>query len=154
MDQRYALVVAASQKSWEAQTELLATQQETRRIPITFNRPVIIIAAYPSVVVSSNPAGLNITNPGLDDINVYFDISGNERFTSRFDDNSPPGQEAGQFVTLGGFRDTTGGARILDIEPTDAAPTIGVMYSWKVPISGGLTRPNVIIGLQLHCRWR
>jgi hypothetical protein len=151
---RYALVVAATQKSWEAQTELLATQQETRRIPITFNRRVIILAAYPSVVVSSNPAGLIMLNPTLDDINVYLDISGNERFTSRFDDNSAPGLEAGTMVTLGGFRDSTGGARILNIEPTDAAPTIGVVFSWKAPITGPITRPNVIVGLQLHCQWK
>lgn len=153
LSSQYALVVPATQKSWEGQVVLLATQQETGRIPISFPRRVLILAAYPSVSLASNPAGLILLNPTVDDFNVYLDVSGDERFTSRFDNNSPPNTEAGQFVTLGGFRDTTGGSRVLNIEPQGASPTIGVNFQWKAPITGPITRPDVIIGLQLHCHW-
>ena len=146
-----ALVVPAAARTWEALTTLLGTQQQTGRVPVSFTRPVRVIAAYPSICVISATNGLIV--PSLDDLALYIDISSNERLTARFDRSQVQNTEAGQFVTLGSFRDTTGGARLLDLDLKEPSPVLGLNFMWKRDITGGPFYPDILVGLALHCEW-
>ena len=144
-----ALVAPATDRTWEASAVLRGNQQNTPRTPIPFTRPVLIVAVYPSIAVVNNPNSLPV--PSLDDIRVYLDISGNERLTARFDPTSLPNTEAGQYVTLGAFRDTTGGARLFMRELRESSPVIGAGFEWKRDVTGGPYYADVEISLALHC---
>lgn len=151
MQTNYAMLVPAAARTWEALTSLRGTQQQTGRVPVPFTRRVKIIAAYPSISVDGPTNGLIV--PSLDDIMVYMDISSNERLTARFDRTTVPNTEAGQFVTLGAYRDTTGGARLLDLELLEPSPVLGLNFAWKRDITGGPFYCDIQVGLALHCDW-
>jgi hypothetical protein len=146
----FAHVCPATDRTWEGSAILRGNRQETGRIPIAFTRPVLVVAIYPSlsVVVQPNPA---LPIPTLDDLRVYLDISANERLTSRFDTTTTPNTEAGQFVTLGAFRDTTGGARLFMRMINEPSPVVGLNFQWKRDVTGGPYFADVEVSLALHC---
>lgn len=145
----FAHVCPATDRTWEGAAILRGNRQETGRVPVAFTRPVLIVAAYPSIAVIANPNNLPI--PTLDDLRIYIDISGNERLTSRFDTTTTPNTEAGQFVTLGAFRDTTGGARLFMRKLNEPSPVLGLNYQWKRDVTGGPYYPDIEVSLALHC---
>jgi hypothetical protein len=147
-----AHVCPATSRTWEASAILRGARQTTGRVPIPFTRPVVVVAIYPSISVVSQPNPA-LPVPVLDDIRVFMDISSNERLTSRFDPTTTPNTEAGQFVTLGSFRDTTGGARVFMKELREPSPVIGVNFEWKRDVTGGPYFADVEVALALHCQF-
>lgn len=148
-----AHVCPATFRTWEASAILRGARQETGRVPVPFTQPVLIVAVYPSISVvgQPNPA---LPIPTLDDIRVFMDISSNERLTARFDPTATPNTEAGQFVTLGSFRDTTGGARVFLREINEPSPVVGVNFQWKRDVTGGPYFADVEVALAFHCLFK
>lgn len=152
----YALVTRPAAYSWEAMTTLLATEQETAAIQVIFPRPVIIVSAYPSLAVHSGDDALPF--PELDDLLVKIELeSGIERrLTSRYDTQQSNGIGSLPNVTLGSFRDTTGGARVMnyDLGAAGSRPDLFVTFTWKRPVAGGPYFQNVYAGLVFHCSFK
>jgi len=134
-------------------TILTATVQETAVVNVEFPRPVLIVAAYPSLALAGGSDVLPF--PTLDDLLIRIDQDeGQERrLTSRFDTTVTAGGQRAPSVTLGSFRDTTGGARTMDLKvgTRDSRPTLGLTFSWKRPIAGGPYFQDVYVGLCFHC---
>jgi hypothetical protein len=155
MDQNFALVQRPAAYSWEALTTLLATDQETAPIEIQFPRPVIVLSAYPSICVVGGDDSLPV--PTLDDLLVKIEIDrGQEsRLTSRFDTVQSNGVGTMPNVTLGSYKDTTGGARVMnyDLGSKGSRPLMTVTYSWKRLISGGPYYQDIQVGLVFHCNF-
>ena len=154
--ENYASVQRPAVFSWEASTNLLATVQETAAILVPFPRPVEILSIYPSV----SPTGGNdaLPVPTLDDLFVRIDqeLGGERRLTTRFDTTQTNGIGSLPNVTLGSYRDTTGGARVMDLKlgaADGAHPTLQVTFSWKRLIAGGPYFQDVLCGLVFHCNW-
>jgi hypothetical protein len=155
--ENFALVVRAAAFSWEASTILLASVQETAPIKMQFPRPVTIVSVYPSVSPISGDDALPV--PTLDDLLVRIDqeIGGERRLTTRFDSTQTNGIGSLPNVTLGSYRDTTGGARVLNLELGDAGgarPELQIAFSWKRPILNGPYFQDVQCGLVFHCNFR
>lgn len=152
----FALVARPAAYSWEAMTTLLATEQETAGIQVIFPRPVSILSAYPSVAVHSGDETLAF--PELDDILVKIEVeTGLERrLTSRYDTQQSNGVGSLPSVTLGSYRDSTGGARVMNYElgASGSRPEVNVTFSWKRLITGGPFFQNVFVGLVFHCNFR
>jgi hypothetical protein len=155
--ENFAIVVRAAAYSWEASTNLLATVQETAPITMPFPRPVQIVSVYPAV----SPIGGNdaLPVPTLDDLLVRIDqeIGGERRLTSRFDTTQTNGIGSLPNITLGSYRDTTGGARVLNLELGDAGgarPELQITFAWKRLIAGGPYFQDVNVALVFHCNWR
>lgn len=151
---RAAITAPAASRTWEAKTRLLGSQQETGRIELPFRGPVHLVAARPTIAQLTALAQIGAPSlfvAGLDDVEVYIDVSERTRYTSRFDLDRTANSEAGQFVTLSNFIDTVGGARILDLTLTDPAPVVGINFRWARPIAGGPYFSDVLVGLALHC---
>lgn len=154
MQENFALVVRAAAFSWEASTNLLATVQDTAPITIPFPRPVRIVSIYPSVSPVGGSDALPV--PTLDDLLVRIDqeLGGERRLTTRFDTTQTNGIGSLPNVTLGSYRDTTGGARVLDMqlgEPGGSRPELQIIFSWKRPIAGGPYFQDINCGLVFHC---
>jgi hypothetical protein len=149
----YALVQRPAPYSWEAMTELLATEQESQNVRIIFPRPVIIVSAYPSVAVFGGDDTLPF--PTLDDILVKIEVdTGIERrLTSRFDSTINNGVGALPNVTLGSYRDTTGGARVMwyELGAEGSRPELQITFSWKRDITGGPYFQDLFAALCFHC---
>jgi hypothetical protein len=143
-----AMVAPALPLTWEAIGTLRNTQQDTGRIPVNFGKAVFLGAVYPSVA----RAGAGLAVPSLDDLLVFVDLNGSQRYTSRFDENTPAGSTGGNQVTLGSYRDTLGGARMLNLEIRENSPILNVTFAWKRPIAGGPYFCDVFVGVAFHCR--
>jgi hypothetical protein len=134
-----AMVQRAASYAWEAQTVLLATVATAGPIKISFPRPVIILGAYPSVAVQG---GLNTLDAAtVDDIMVRIDVDTGweKRLTSRQDVTQPNGIGNLPDVTLGSFRDSMGGARVMNyvLGENGSHPELQISFSWKRDITGG-----------------
>jgi|GEM_PF-4410284 hypothetical protein len=156
MDQNIALVQRPAAYSWEALTSLNGADQETPPIEIQFPRPVTILSAYPSIAVNGGDDSLPV--PTLDDLLVKIEVDrGQEsRLTSRFDSTQANGVGTLPNVTLGSYRDTVGGARVMELElgQNDSRPVLTVTFSWKRVVSGGPYFQDVLVGLCFHCNYR
>lgn len=151
----FALVQRPAKYSWEALTLLPAITQETADIVVPFPRPVTIVSAYPSIAVAGGLSTLDV--PTLDDIlvKIELEVGADKRLTSRFDTTNPGGG-IGRFVTLGSFRDTTGGARVMlvDLGASGARPDISIAFRWKRDVAGGPYYRDVYLGLVLHVNYQ
>lgn len=149
----YALVQRPAPYSWEAMTALSAAVQESGNVTVTFPRPGIIVSAYPSIAVAGGDPTLPM--PTLDDILVKIEIdTGNERrLTSRFDTTRTNGVGSLPSVTLGSYRDTTGGARVMyyEIGAEGSQPELQITFAWKRPIVAGAPWfQDVFCGMVFH----
>ncbi len=148
----YALVQRPAPYTYEGMTPLLATEQESPNVKVTFPRPMIIVSAYPSIAVFGGNDALPM--PTLDDILVKIEVdTGNERrLTSRFDSTVTNGIGNLPNVTLGSYRDTTGGARVMyyEIGAEGGRPELQITFSWKRDITGGPWFQNIFCGLAFH----
>jgi hypothetical protein len=150
------MVQRAAVFSWEAMTQLVATVQETNTINVIFPRPVIILSAYPSVAVAGGDDALPM--PTLDDllVKIEVDTGFERRLTTRFDAINPNGVGSLPSVTLGSYRDTTGGARVMNYElgADGSRPELQVTFSWKRLITGGPWFQDVFPSLVFHCNFK
>lgn len=154
MNENMALVQRASVFSWEAMTPLLATVQEAPPVRVDFPRRVVILAAYPSVAWHSGEESLKF--PTLDDLLVQIDVNTgfDRRITSRYDSVQPNGVGSFPQVTLGSFRDTTGGARVMNYElgAEGDKPSLTVTFGWKHTVNASSpVFQNVFASLVFHC---
>jgi len=153
--QNFALVQRPAVFSWEAMTILRANVQATGTIKVTFPRPVTIVSVYPSISVAGGL--VNLDTPTLDDllVKIEVDTGFERRLTSRFDIVQPNGVGSLPDVTLGSYRDTTGGARVMDYEigGPDTRPEIQVVFTWKRDITGGPWFRDVFAALTLECNF-
>jgi hypothetical protein len=151
----YAMVQRAAVFSWEAMTTLLATDASTGTVKVSFPRPVVILSMYPAISVAGG--AVNLDTPTLDDILVKIEIdTGFERrLTSRFDAVLPNGVGSLQDATLGSFKDTMGGARVMNYEigAPDSRPEVQIVFSWKRSPTGGPWFRDVFVSLVLHCNF-
>lgn len=155
-NQNFAVVQRPAVFSWEASTILLNTDLESGTIPVQFPRPVIVLGAYPSVSVQG---GLNTLDvPTLDDILVKIeqDSGVERRLTSRFDAVRTNGNGSLPDVTLGSYKDSVGGARVMNwpIGEADSRPEIEVRFRWKRDPTGGPWYRSVFVSLTFLCNWR
>lgn len=154
--ENYSLVQRPAPYSWEAMTPLLATEQESPNVKIPFTRPVIIVSAYPSVALHGGDDVLPF--PTLDDILVKIEVNtGTERrLTSRFDATVTNGIGNLPNVTLGSYRDTTGGARVMYLElgADSSSPELQLTFSWKRDILGGPYFQDVFCAMCFHCQYQ
>ena len=153
--QNFALVTRASKFTWEAQTVLLATDQQSAEVNVEFPRPVQIVSMWPSISVHSGLDTLPV--PDTDDllVSLFQDIGSEQRLTSRFDSTQPNGVSTQPNVTLGSYRDSTSGARVVNIElnPDGGRPVLQVRFAWKRDVTGGPWYQNVIVGLTFNCNF-
>lgn len=154
--ENYALVQRPAAFSWEASTLLTAAVQATPAVKISFPRPVIIVSAYPSIAVAGGDDALPM--PTLDDLLIRIDVdTGNERrLTSRFDANQPNGIGNFPDVTFGSYKDTTGGARTMNLRLGDAGggrPELQITWTWKRAIAGGPWFQDIFPAMTFHCEF-
>lgn len=151
----FALVVRPATFSWEAMTLLEGDTQETETVKVIFPRRTQIVSIYPSIAVAGGDVNLDV--PTLDDLLVKIEIdSGNERrLTSRYDTVQPNGVGSLPNVTLGSFRDSTGGARVIDyiVGAPDSRPEIQVVFTWKRDITGGPWFRDIYVGALFECNF-
>lgn len=128
-----AMVQRAATYAWEAGTTLLNTDPDTAPIKVDFPRPVIILGAYPSVAVMGGLNTLDVAT--LDDLLVRIDVNTgfDRRLTSRNDVTQPNGVGNLPNVTLGSYRDSMGGARVMNyVLGTDGSlPELQITFAWK-----------------------
>ena len=153
MPDNFALVTRPAPYSWEAMTQLLANEQDSSPVKVTFPRPVLVVSAYPSISVLSGDDALPI--PELDDILVKIDVdTGIERrLTSRFDATLQNGTGALPNVTLGSYRDTMGGARVMNLQlgSDGSRPELQIVFSWKRSVVGGPYYQSIYAAICFHC---
>jgi hypothetical protein len=151
-----AMVQRAAVFSWEAMTRLNGATQETNVVKVEFPRPVVVLSAYPAVAVAGGDDALPM--PTLDDLLVRIDVdTGSERrLTSRFDATQQNGIGNLPNVTLGSYRDTTGGARVMNYElgADGSRPELQIYFSWKRDITGGPWFQDIFASLVFHCNFK
>lgn len=149
----FAMVTRAASYSWEAMTQLIATEQDSSPVKVTFPRPVLVVSAYPSIAVHSGNDALPI--PEIDDLLVKIDVDTGieKRLTSRFDSTLQNGIGALPNVTLGSFRDTMGGARVMNMQlgADGSRPELQIVFSWKRSVVGGPYFQSVYAAICFHC---
>lgn len=132
----------------ELRALLAQTVQEVQAPPYNFARALLIVGAYPSVAVASDPTGLEVPAPSPDDLLVSFVTDRTAGYTAG--EFTAAGEE--EFVTLGSF-DSRVGEMHLELGRPGARPTLQVNFRWKRPVVGGPFAPNVIAGLTLLYYW-
>jgi hypothetical protein len=145
---RAAMVAPAASRTWEALTLLRASDVETDNIVVSFPRPALVVAVYPSV----SPVLLNqgLATPTLDDLLVELSVNEETRLTNRFDVVTSPSGAARVSVTMGAFRDTTGGARLLNLLLTDKTSELVIRYRWKSNQPAQAQYNDVVLGMAFH----
>lgn len=155
--ENFALVQRPADFSWEAMTSLDGNVQATNPVRIQFPRPVIITGLYPSV--ANNGGNVALPFPTLDDLLMQIDVdTGSERrLTSRFDSTQPNGVGNFPNVTMGSYRDTVGGARVLEYrigDPGGGRPEMQLTFTWKRTVVGGVANfQNIFVGAVFHCQF-
>lgn len=145
---RAAMTAPAANRTWEALTTLTAANAESDTVVVSFPKPARVVGIYPSVAMATLTQGK--VNPTLDDILVELSVNEETRLTNRFDVVSQPSGTARVMVTMGAFRDTVGGARILDLDLPDATTELVVRYRWKVPLLAAASFNDVALGMAFH----
>jgi hypothetical protein len=146
--QRAALTAPAANRTWEALTTLLAASAESDPITVSFPKPCRVIAVYPSVAMATLTGGK--TNPVLNDLLVELSVNEETRLTNRFDVVTQPSGTARVMVSMGAFLDTTGGARMLDLDLPGATNELVIRYRWKVPALAAASFNDVVAGMAFH----
>jgi len=151
--ENFALVTRAAKFTWEALVSLPGAQQESAPVTITFPQAVNILSVYPSV--ADNGGQMDV--PTLDDLLVRIDVDNGaeQRLTSRFDTQQPGGGAQFPNVTLGSYRDTVMGSRVLNFDFGDqgSRPTLTVTFAWKRSVAGGANFNDVLVGLAFNCNF-
>ena len=152
-NQYYALVTRPARFTWEPSVSLAGTDQASAQVQIDFPRPVQIVSVYPSISPIGGADTLPV--PELDDLLVQIDLdtAAQQRLTSRFDSVQATGVGTYPNVTLGSFRDSVLGSRVLLWELTDPRPTLTFTFAWKRLVSGGPYYQDVQVGLALNCNF-
>lgn len=145
---RAAMMAPAASRTWEAMTVLHSADTETNTITVSFPRPCQIVAVYPSI----SPVSLNqgLATPTLDDILVELSVNEETRLTNQFDTVGQPTGAARVSVTLGAFRDTTGGARMFNLKLNDKINEVVVRFRWKSQQPTPAQYNDVVLGLAFH----
>jgi hypothetical protein len=145
---RAALMAPAASRTWEALTELHAADAETDTVVVSFPRPSCIVAVYPSVSLIVLNQGL--ATPTLDDLLVELSVNEETRLTNRFDVVTQPSGAARTSVTLGAFRDTTGGARLLNLILNDKTNELVIRFRWKSTQPAQPQYNDIVVGMAFH----
>jgi hypothetical protein len=106
------------------------------------------VAVYPSISPVLLVAGKAL--PTLDDILVELSLNEETRLTNRFDVVTQPSGTARVMVTMGAFRDTTGGARILDVSLPDKTNELVIRWRWKSLQPAVSQYVDVVLGMAFH----
>jgi hypothetical protein len=122
-----ALHAPASPMTWEVNTFMDGTIQQTARTPFRFPRPVELVGFFSTIVVDVN-SDERIT-PSLDAIAVQIDTDNQAYLTSADGISSPAGGKAGTFVTLAAIDVQV--PRIVGYKLRNPTPDIGFTYRWK-----------------------
>lgn len=130
--------------TWEVQGTLPGAAAQSETIPMDFPGPCRIVGIYPSL--SGPPAGGGLVVPTLDDIMVLLEFNQQRRYTAQVGQTTPA--QFGQgFVTLNSlntlFRD-------LNIEVTNARPTMNVQYRWKRFVQGAPIFTDQVVALAMY----
>lgn len=132
--------------TWEVQANLVRTVQDTGRIPLRWNRPVMIVGMYASVVQNSQIGGLLI--PTTDDITCEISANQEDRFTNRLEDTAATGLVT-SFVTLEALSVQV--PRLQEIRLENAAPQIDVAFRWKTNNPAAVTYEDAYCSLAFFC---
>ncbi len=125
-----ALHAPMSPLTWETNTLLLGSQQQSNRQTFRFPWPVEIIGFLPSIIIP--PQESEAIVPGVDDIRVQIDIDSQNYMTSGDGLSTPAGGSVGNFVTLAAMSVIT--PRLVGYKLRTATPDIGFTYQWKQPV--------------------
>lgn len=144
-----ALHAPTAMYSWECQTILLRTVQDTGRIPLRWNRPVEIIGMRPSVVANAIVGG-GLLVPTAEDIVCAVSANQQDKFTNRLEFAAAVGA-AESFVVLAALGVQT--PRLTRIQLTNESPQLDVTFRWRTNLPGTPTYEDANIALTLFCRY-
>jgi hypothetical protein len=122
-----ALHAPASPMTWEINTFLDGTIQQTARQSFRFPRPVEIVGFFSTLVIDVNSADL--ITPSLDAIAVQIDTDNQAFLTAADGISSPAGGKAGTFVTVSAMDVQV--PRVVGYKLRNPTPDIGFTYRWK-----------------------
>lgn len=121
--------IVSAPYTWEVSATLGRTTEQTRLIPVRFQRPVRIVGFYPTVIKGSAVGGLIV--PTADDISCVISANQRDRFTNRLEDVSSSGYGEA-YVTLSALGTSQlQGNRLLNLELRDTAPQLELGFRWK-----------------------
>lgn len=143
---RAALHAPVTPYTWEVQSNLARTVQDTGRIPLRWNRPVMIVGMYASVLQNSAVGGLLI--PSTDAITVELSANQEDRFTNRLEDTAATGLVS-SFVTLEALSVQV--PRLTEIRLENAAPQVDVAFRWKTNNPASPTYEDAYCSLAFYC---
>jgi len=132
--------------TWEVQANLLRTVQDTGRIPLRWNRPVMIVGMYASVVQNSAAGQLLI--PTTDDITVELQANQEDRFTNRLETTAATGLVS-SYVTLEALSVQV--PRLTEIRLENASPQVDVSFRWKTNPPANPTHEDAYCSLAFYC---
>lgn len=145
---RAAMMMPAASRTWEALTDLHSADVETDTVVVSFPRPTQIVAVYPSISPILLTQGL--ATPTLDDILVELSINEETRLTNRFDVVTAPSGVNRTSVTMGAFLDTTGGARILNLQLPEKTNELVLRWRWKTVQPAQAQYNDIVVGMAFH----
>jgi hypothetical protein len=142
----YALVQRPATRKAEALVLLAGNTLATGPVKVEWTRKVHILSVYASVSPVGNPV---LDVPTIDDIMVAVQLNGgaDPRLTSRYNTVQANGVASLPNVTLGSYRDSNGGAQILDLELRDASPSLQLEFTWKRDPATGVVYQDVLVGM-------
>ena len=109
--------------TWESKAVLPGNRQETGRIRMAFNRPIIIVGCHVSLTQLAAAAPGQVPDT-IEDVEILLEMDRGDRFTSS---NSDTGNASGEFVTLASLDQVKGG-RYLNLVLDIAAPVLQITY--------------------------
>lgn len=143
--------MASAPYTWEVSATLGRLQEETRRIPIRWQRPVRIVGMYPSVIKGTALGGALLV-PTTDDVLAIVSSNQKDRFTNRLEDVSSSGYGEA-YVTLSALGTSQlQGNRLMNLELREAAPQLDLGFRWK-RWTGAATYEDAIISVALFCEY-
>jgi hypothetical protein len=142
-----ALHAPVTPYTWEVQAALARTVQDTGRIPLRWNRPVLIVGMYASVLQNSTVGG-GLLIPSTDAITVEISANQEDRFTNRLEDTAATGLVT-SFVTLEALSVQT--PRLTEIRLENAAPQVDVAFRWKTNNPASPTYEDAYCSLAFYC---
>lgn len=116
--------------SWESRAILLGSRQESGRIRMPFNRPIVICGCHVSVS-DVLPPGQGDVSETPEDVDILLELDRGERFTSM---NTDTGVTPGEFCTLAALDQVRAG-RYLDLVLDYAAPVLQITYRHQRDVS-------------------
>jgi len=141
-----ALHAPVTPYTWEVQANLARDTQDTGRIPLRWNRPVLVVGMYASVERNSSVGNLLI--PTTDSITCELSANQEDRFTNRLEDTSATGLVS-SFVTLEALSVQV--PRLTEIRLENASPQIDVAFRWKTNDPTDPTYEDAYCSLAFYC---